>query len=100
MKFLRVGEPNKEIAAVLDKENKIRSLSNHINDLNPSTLNFNTINKIKDLDFESLSEIDSNIRIGPCISNPGNFFAIGLKSSRNIQITLSFTLFNIFIQIL
>jgi len=87
MKFLRVGEPNKEIAAVLDKENKIRSLSNHINDLNPSTLNFNTINKIKDLDFESLSEIDSNIRIGPCISNPGNFFAIGLNYKEHAEET-------------
>ena len=30
MKFLRVGEPNKEIAAVLDKEDKIRNLSNYI----------------------------------------------------------------------
>ncbi len=87
MKFLRVGEPNKEIAAVLDKENKIRSLSNHINDLNPTTLNFNTINKIKDLDFESLSEIDSNIRIGPCISNPGNFFAIGLNYKEHAEET-------------
>ena len=28
MKFLRVGEPNKEIPAILDKENKIRNLSN------------------------------------------------------------------------
>ena len=87
MKFLRVGEPNKEIAAVLDKENKIRSLSNHINDLNPSTLNFNTINKIKDLDLKSLSEIDSNIRIGPCISNPGNFFAIGLNYKEHVEET-------------
>ena len=52
MKLLRVGEPNSEIVAVLDKENKIRDLSNHINDLNPSTLNFDTINKIKDLDFK------------------------------------------------
>ena len=87
MKLLRVGEKNNEIPAVLDKENKIRSLSNHINDLNPSTLNFNTINKIKDLDFESLSEIDSNIRIGPCISNPGNFFAIGLNYKEHAEET-------------
>ena len=42
MKLLRVGEKNKEIPAILDKENKIRSLSNYINDFNPDTLNSNT----------------------------------------------------------
>ena len=65
MKFLRVGEPNKEIPAILDKENKIRNLSNIYNDLNPHTLNFrhNKI-RLKDLDFKSLPEIDSKIRIG------------------------------------
>ena len=34
MKLLRLGEKNKEIPAVLDKENKIRNLSNYINDFN------------------------------------------------------------------
>ena len=62
MKFLRVGEQNKEIPAILDKENKIRSLSNYINDFNPDTLNFNTIDKIKNLDFKSLPEISSEMR--------------------------------------
>jgi len=77
--LLRVGEKNKEIPAILDKENKIRSLSNYINDFNPDTLNFNTIDKIKNLDFKSLPEISSDARVGSCITRPGNFFAIGLK---------------------
>ena len=64
MKLLRIGEKNKEIPAVLDKENKIRSLSNYINDLNPDTLNFKTIDKIKELDFKSLPEISSDVRVG------------------------------------
>ena len=51
MKFLRVGEPNKEIPAILDKENKIRNLSNLYNDLNPHTLNFRHNNKIKRFRF-------------------------------------------------
>ena len=87
MKLLRVGEPNKEIVAVLDKENKIRNLSNYIDDLNPNTLNFDTINKIKDLDFKILPEIDSKIRIGPCIKTPGNFFAIGLNYKEHAEET-------------
>ena len=87
MKLLRVGEPRKEIPAVLDKENKIRNLSNYIEDFNPKTLNIDTINKIKDLDFKTLPEIDSKNRIGPCITKPGNFFAIGLNYKAHAEET-------------
>ena len=87
MKLLRVGEKNKEIPAVLDKENKIRSLSNYINDFNPDTLNFNTIDKIKNLDFKSLPEINSGMRVGSCIARPGNFLAIGLNYKEHAEET-------------
>ena len=87
MKLLRVGEPGKEIPAILDNENKIRNLSNHINDLNPTTLNLDTISKLKDLEFKSLPEIDSKIRIGPCVKSPGNFFAIGLNYKEHAEET-------------
>ena len=87
MKLLRVGESKKEIPAVLDKENKIRNLSNYIENFDPSTLNFETINKIKDLDFKTLKEIDPKTRIGPCITNPGNFFAIGLNYKAHAEET-------------
>ena len=87
MKLLRVGEKNNEIPAVLDKENKIRSLSNYINDFNPDTLNFNTIDKIKNLDFKSLPEISSGVRDGSCITRPGNFLAIGLNYKEHAEET-------------
>ena len=87
MKLLRVGEEKKEIPAVLDEENKIRNLSNYIEDFNPYTLNSDTINDIKNLDFKKLPEIDSNNRIGPCIVKPGNFFAIGLNYKAHAEET-------------
>ena len=87
MKLLRLGEKNKEIPAVLDKENKIRNLSNYINDFNPDTLNFNTIDKIKNLDFKSLPEISSDSRVGSCITRPGNFLAIGLNYKEHAEET-------------
>tara|TARA_Y100001958_G_scaffold142603_1_gene118962 strand:- start:320 stop:1165 length:846 start_codon:yes stop_codon:yes gene_type:complete len=87
MKLLRVGEPKKETAAILDKENKIRNLSKYVSDFNPKTLNFETFNKIKDLNLNDLPEINSDIRIGPCISNPGNFFAIGLNYKAHAEET-------------
>ena len=87
MKLLRVGDPKKEIPAVLDKENKIRNLSNYIEDLNPKSLNTETFEKIKNLDFEKLPKIDSKNRIGSCITNPGNFFAIGLNYKAHAEET-------------
>ena len=87
MKLLRVGEKEKEIPAILDKQNIIRNLSKYIEDVNPKNLNFDTINKIKDLDLKTLPEIDSKTRIGSCVSNPGNFFAIGLNYKAHAEET-------------
>ena len=87
MKLLRVGEKEKEIPAILDKQNIIRNLSKYIEDFNPKNLNFNTINKFKDLDLKTLPEIDSKTRIGSCVSNPGNFFAIGLNYKAHAEET-------------
>jgi 2,4-diketo-3-deoxy-L-fuconate hydrolase len=87
MKFLRVGELNKEIPAILDKENKLRNLSDYIQDFEPKSLNFNTINEIRNIDLQSLPEIDSKVRIGSCITNPGNFFAIGLNYKAHAEET-------------
>ena len=81
MKLLRVGDKGKEKPAILDDNNKIRSLEDYIDDFDSKNLNFETIKKIKELDLKSLKEIDSNNRIGPCVKNPGKFIAIGLNYS-------------------
>ncbi len=85
MKLLRVGEKGREIPAVLDSNNKIRSLENHIEDFDSKNLNFETINKIKKINLASLKEINEPIRIGPCIKNPGKFIAIGLNYSDHAE---------------
>ena len=87
MKLLRVGEFKNEIPAILDENNKIRNISSYLNDLNPQSLNFDTLDKINKIDFETLPEIDPSIRIGSCISNPGNFFAIGLNYKAHAEET-------------
>ena len=81
MKLLRIGNKGKEKPAVLDSEGKIRDLSDHIEDLNPDTLNFETLSKLQKLDLKKLNEISSNQRIGSCLTNPGKFVAIGLNYS-------------------
>ena len=81
MKLLRVGQIGKEKPAALDKSGKIRDLSQHIFDFNPSTLNFETLEKLKKINLESLPEVPSSTRIGSCIARPGKFLAIGLNYS-------------------
>ena len=79
MKLLRVGEVGSEKPALIDNENKYRDLSSVIKDLNPDTLNFDTLEKIKSTDISKLPVMDSNLRIGACISNPSKFIGIGLN---------------------
>ena len=79
MKLLRLGEPRKEKPALIDKDGNFRDLSSVINDLDPNTLNFETIEKIKKVDSSILPKLDLNLRIGPCVSMPSKFIGIGLN---------------------
>ena len=54
-------------------------MSSIINDFNPDTLNFDTLEKLKKTDISSLPKLDSNSRIGACVSNPAKFIGIGLN---------------------
>ena len=85
MKLLRVGNKGDEFVAALDADSKIRDLSNHIKNLNPDTINFETLNKLKNLNLEELPVVDPKIRIGSCISNPIDFLAIGLNYKAHIE---------------
>ena len=62
MKLLRLGNTGKEKPAIIDKDGNYRDLSSIVNDFNPETLNFNTIEKIKNTDISNLPKLDSNLR--------------------------------------
>ena len=87
MKFLRVGNLNEEKPSIIDKGGIIRDLSSIIEDLNPITINQNTIEKIKKSDLTKLQEIPKNFRIGACVSNPEKFIGIGLNYSDHAEET-------------
>ena len=89
MKLLRVGEPNQEIVVALDKNKKLRDLSDHIKELNPKSLNEITLKKLKQIDLTILKEVDANKRIGSCISSPVDFLAIGLNYKAHAEGTNS-----------
>ena len=79
MKLLRIGEVGSEKPALLDNENKYRDLSSIIKDLDPDTLNFESLEKIKAIDTSKLPVLDSKLRIGACVSKPSKFIGIGLN---------------------
>ena len=79
MKICRLGEIGKEKPAIVDKDNNYKDLSSIIKDFNPDTLNFNTIEKLKKIDTSKLPSINSNVRVGACVSKPSKFIGIGLN---------------------
>ena len=79
MKLLRVGSAGKEKPVILDKEENYRDLSNVIQDFNPEYLNFETLNKINELEIQDLPIISKNQRIGACVNNSSKFLGIGLN---------------------
>ena len=87
MKLLRVGPKNREKPAILDQNGKIRDISSHIKDFNPENLNFEIVNKLIKINLETLPELPSSERIGPCIVKPGKFIAIGLNYSDHAKET-------------
>jgi 2-keto-4-pentenoate hydratase/2-oxohepta-3-ene-1,7-dioic acid hydratase in catechol pathway len=76
MKLLRVGQKDQEAVAILDPDNKVRDLSSHIQDLNPSTFNEDNLQKLKELNLSHLTEIKPT-RIGSCFNKPKNYFCVG-----------------------
>ena len=81
MKLCRIGNVGNEKPALIDNENNYRDLSSLLDDLNPETLNFDTIEKIKNTEISALPKLDSKLRIGACVSKPGKFIGIGLNFS-------------------
>ena len=80
MKLCRIGSVGEEKPAIIDSEKNYRDLSSIINDLNPDTLNFDTLGKIKKTDISTLPKLDSSSRIGACVSNPVSYTHLTLPT--------------------
>jgi len=81
MKLLRLGNKGKEKPAIIDSDGNYRDLSSIINELDPNTLNFKTIEKINNTNLSELPKLEKSNRIGSCISKPSKFIGIGLNFS-------------------
>ena len=79
MKFLRLGEPGSEIPCLLDNNDNIRDISDHISDLSGDSLS--ELDKFKNIDIISLPILKQEKRIGPCVGNVGKLVGIGFNFS-------------------
>ena len=79
MKLVRFGNAGAEKPGILDKNGTIRDLSAHVDDLTPASYSLEMIETLSRLDPETLPAAPAGARLGPPISRPGHFIAIGLN---------------------
>ncbi|SDI75216.1 2,4-diketo-3-deoxy-L-fuconate hydrolase [Paraburkholderia steynii] len=79
MKLLRYGAPGHEKPGILDRHGAIRDLSSVIDDVAGSTLLPEALERLRQVDIESLPIVSAQARIGACVGRIGKFICIGLN---------------------
>ena len=79
MKLLRYGETGLEMPGLLDTDGNIRSLADHITDIDGSVITPEGLESLRELDWTMLPLVESDVRLGACVSNVGKFLCIGLN---------------------
>ena len=79
MKLLRYGPVGQEKPGLLDKDDNIRDLSAHVDDISGDVLLPKGLEKIAALNVSDLPVIEGSPRLGTCVGNIGKFMCIGLN---------------------
>ena len=79
MKLVRFGSAGQEQPGLIDSDGAVRDLSEVVDDLTPETLGIEQLQRLKDIDPQSLPLAPAGVRIGPCVAKPGKFVCIGLN---------------------
>ena len=79
MKLVRFGSAGQEQPGLIDADGAVRDLSGVVGDLTPETLGIEQLQRLKDIDPQSLPLAPAGVRIGPCVAKPGKFVCIGLN---------------------
>jgi 2-keto-4-pentenoate hydratase/2-oxohepta-3-ene-1,7-dioic acid hydratase in catechol pathway len=81
MKLVRYGERGAERPGIVDSNGKVRDLSGAVQDLAGAVLLPESIQKLRELDFEKLPFAADRSRLGPCVGSVGKFVCVGLNYS-------------------
>ncbi|WP_447866905.1 fumarylacetoacetate hydrolase family protein [Rahnella bonaserana] len=79
MKLLRYGNAGSERPGLLDNNGKLRDLSAHVADISGEFLQPETLDKLRQLDPQSLPLVSGEPRLGACVGKVGKFICIGLN---------------------
>jgi 2-keto-4-pentenoate hydratase/2-oxohepta-3-ene-1,7-dioic acid hydratase in catechol pathway len=79
MKLLRYGPAGQEKPGLVDADGKIRDLSGHVPDINGDVLSPTALARLAALDPRSLTLVEGNPRLGPCVGNVPKLVAVGLN---------------------
>ncbi|WP_368925660.1 fumarylacetoacetate hydrolase family protein [Serratia marcescens] len=79
MKLLRYGEPGQERPGMLDAQDRLRDLSQHIADVGGAALSPASLAKLRALDSAALPLVEGQPRLGACVGGIGKFICIGLN---------------------
>lgn len=79
MKLIRYGARGAEKPGMLDAAGQLRDLSAHVPDIAGAVLA--DLDRLRDLDPETLPLVVGNPRLGPCVGGVGKFICIGLNYS-------------------
>jgi len=85
MKLVRYGAKGKEKPGLIDKEGKLRDLSQVVTDITPEHLSSAALSKLSKLDTSKLPLVKGKPRFGVPLSRIGKFLAIGLNYSDHAE---------------
>lgn len=83
MKLLRYGPAGAEKPGVLDAQGRVRDLSAEIGDLAGPSVSVEALARLQALDLNALPIVDGRPRLGACLADTPNFYAIGLNYARH-----------------
>lgn len=79
MKLVRFGAPGEEKPGLIDKDGSIRDLSSVVKDIDGSSLNKGSLERLRSIAVDDLPLVSGAVRLGPCVTGVGNFIAVGLN---------------------
>src|SRR5215467_276429 len=79
MKLVRFGPAGREKPGIIDAKGRIRDLSKVVPDLAGDALSPKGLAKIRKTKIDTLPQVRSGVRLGPCVAGTSNLIAIGLN---------------------
>ncbi len=81
MKLVRFGPKGEEKPGIVDAAGTVRSLEDHVYDIDGQVLSDTSLQELSNLDLTTLPEVGEGERLGPCVGNIGKILCIGLNYS-------------------